>query len=337
MTDCAVGRSAVPNMATKEKDTDSESSTAWMGNAQPGIASKPARFQCEEDWDSDLEDWDSDLDSDDDFDSEDESEGTKPKGDTKQALENPTNSPESSQLQAADIDFDDVDDLNLVALLTEQQELEERLALAADIDDLLDLDNLDRDWADEVGPNIMPLYPMGELRYLECGICMETKDLYVRTCCSFPVCDDCMLMYITTQVEQAQVKMGCPNGECVKFVHRDEIMVRLTGPIKEKFFKFLVDANKEAHIKTCPKCSTVTTLDTDQVRKPGKHGLEVVCVECELRWCFVCQAPWHEGLTCRQYIHGDRLLNKWAKEHHFGQANAQKCPRCKVSVPIYMS
>ena len=58
-----------------------------------------------------------------------------------------------------------------------------------------------------------------------------------------------------------QVKMGCPNSDCERFVHRDEIMVRLSGPIKDKFFRFLVDANKEAHIKTCPKCSTVTTLD----------------------------------------------------------------------------
>ena len=139
-----------------------------------------------------------------------------------------------------------------------------------------------------------------------------------------------MLSYITIQVEEARVKVSCPNDACDRYVHRDEIIVRLSGPTKEKFFRFLVDANKEINVKTCPKCSSVMTVDKEKVTKPDKMGVMVVCEDCELEWCFVCQAPFHEKLSCKQYRRGDKLLHQWAKENHFGQTNAQKCPKCKV-------
>lgn len=56
----------------------------------------------------------------------------------------------------------------------------------------------------------------------------------------------------------------------------------------------------------------------------------VQCSECNYHWCFKCHAPWHEGLSCKQYRKGDRLLKSWAKEKIHGQLNAQQCPKCKV-------
>ncbi|ESP02642.1 hypothetical protein LOTGIDRAFT_138098 [Lottia gigantea] len=61
-------------------------------------------------------------------------------------------------------------------------------------------------------------------------------------------------------------------------------------------------------------------------------GLEVVCDKCELRWCFPCHGPWHEGLSCKDYRKGDRLLQMWALEMKSGQVNAQRCPRCKIFI-----
>ena len=58
---------------------------------------------------------------------------------------------------------------------------------------------------------------------------------------------------------------------------------------------------------------------------------KVVCPECFLVWCFPCQAPWHEAVTCKEFRRGDKLLLKWAQQHVHGQANAQRCPKCKVS------
>lgn len=59
--------------------------------------------------------------------------------------------------------------------------------------------------------------------------------------------------------------------------------------------------------------------------------LQIQCTKCQFVWCFKCQAPWHDGLKCREYRKGDKLLRHWASVIEHGQRNAQKCPRCKVS------
>jgi hypothetical protein len=75
-----------------------------------------------------------------------------------------------------------------------------------------------------------PLYPMGALTYKECIVCLLMKDSNLRTCCGTPICDDCVYMYITIQIEQGNVKIGCPNDKCDKYVHRDEVNVQGLRP-----------------------------------------------------------------------------------------------------------
>ena len=41
---------------------------------------------------------------------------------------------------------------------------------------------------------------------------------------------------------------------------------------------------------------------------------------------------WHEGVNCKEYKKGDKLLRHWASEIEHGQRNAQKCPKCKVQL-----
>jgi hypothetical protein len=55
---------------------------------------------------------------------------------------------------------------------------------------------------------------------------------------------------------------------------------------------------------------------------------QVQCSECSLVWCFRCSAPWHENLTCKQFIKGDKLLLKWINQKNEEQWNARKCPKC---------
>ena len=177
-----------------------------------------------------------------------------------------------------------------------------------------------------------PTYPMGEQKYAQCQICFEAQILRFRHCCKFAACDNCLQLYFTTQVSQGIVKIECLNTECLVFVHRDEILHKLEKHMKEKFYKFLVDANKEPHIKTCPQCSSVLTVHKHELYHPKarKKGLKVTCPDCALVWCFSCQAPWHEGISCKAFRKGDKQLKSWAREYHYGQKNAQRCPKCKV-------
>lgn len=58
----------------------------------------------------------------------------------------------------------------------------------------------------------------------------------------------------------------------------------------------------------------------------------VECEQCQFVWCFVCHAPWHEGLKCKEFQKGDKLLKNWSREQQSGQLNAQVCPTCKVYI-----
>lgn len=66
-----------------------------------------------------------------------------------------------------------------------------------------------------------------------------------------------------------------------------------------------------------------------------KYFSQIQCTKCQFVWCFKCHAPWHEGLKCRDYRKGDKLLRHWASVFEHGQRNAQKCPRCKVMNMLY--
>ncbi|XP_013397941.1 uncharacterized protein LOC106164543 [Lingula anatina] len=179
-----------------------------------------------------------------------------------------------------------------------------------------------------------PPFPLGPLQTTECMVCFDTRDLHLRHCCQLPVCNECLKEYFRTQVEQANVKLGCVNPSCDAYVHRDEIIFMLEPEMKDKFYRFLVDANKEPHVKTCPRCSKIMTLKKEDLTqsKSMKAGYSVTCSECHLVWCFPCQAPWHEGVTCKQFKKGDKLLRQWAKEYHYGQPNAKRCPSCKIFI-----
>ena len=58
----------------------------------------------------------------------------------------------------------------------------------------------------------------------------------------------------------------------------------------------------------------------------------VTCMKCDYPWCFICCAPWHEGITCKSYRKGDLALYEWARKTSQGQINAQKCPKCRILI-----
>ena len=75
--------------------------------------------------------------------------------------------------------------------------------------------------------------------------------------------------------------------------------------------------------------------DPEIFRSMRRAPTKVQCVECNLIWCFQCHSPWHDGIQCKEFRRGDRMLKKWAREVHYGQHNAQQCPSCKVEDRSY--
>ncbi|XP_069106562.1 E3 ubiquitin-protein ligase RNF217-like [Argopecten irradians] len=183
-------------------------------------------------------------------------------------------------------------------------------------------------------------YPRASLTHNTfCTVCCEETSVRKRLCCSVPVCDSCMQKFIEENVSNGTVAIKCI-GLCDSFVHRDEILNILPIELKEKYYRFLVDANHDPMVKTCPQCSTVYNMTKDELKSTRKKAKgqrsNVTCPKCDLVWCFPCHAPAHQGITCKEFSKGDKMLKSWAKLKLRGcDVNAQKCPKCKVGTFFY--
>jgi hypothetical protein len=92
----------------------------------------------------------------------------------------------------------------------------------------------------------------------ECAICCEMRCLQKRPCCNFSACSICLNIYVEQQIKQGIVRIQCPNHQCRIYMHRDEINKRcISSELRQKFTRFLVEANRSINIKTCPRCSNI--------------------------------------------------------------------------------
>ncbi|KAK2864270.1 hypothetical protein Q7C36_003424 [Tachysurus vachellii] len=169
---------------------------------------------------------------------------------------------------------------------------------------------------------------------LQCRVCLVVRSITSLHCCKKPVCEECMKTYITSQVVSGLAEIVCPIPECSGYLAESVVLAHLASENVAKYKYFLELGRLDSGTKTCPKCSLFTSLkgrgEPTQSKVEPKYKIQ--CSKCELVWCFRCHAPWHEGLKCREYRKGDKLLHNWASIIEHGQRNAQKCPRCKVHI-----
>ncbi|UJR36419.1 hypothetical protein I4U23_029142 [Adineta vaga] len=175
-----------------------------------------------------------------------------------------------------------------------------------------------------------------------CPICLEQAVLQVSPCCYFLCCNNCWRAHISSTINDGRIKIPCVANECNKYLTRESIVnfVRYDPPLHERYLRLYLIANQNPRAKTCPRCCHLYSLDTVKsipIVKEKKFKTQnnnkkipkqVQCSECSLVWCFRCSAPWHENMTCKQFIKGDKLLSKWINQKNEEQWNARKCPKC---------
>ncbi|KAK6295159.1 hypothetical protein J4Q44_G00343850 [Coregonus suidteri] len=164
---------------------------------------------------------------------------------------------------------------------------------------------------------------------LACRICLDNKHNKPLHCCKKVVCEECLKIYISSQVRVGRADIVCPITECSGYLEESLVVSHLGSEEVAKYKYFLELSQIDSSTKPCPQCSQFTSL---KGRTPSRaeHKYKIQCMKCQFVWCFKCHAPWHEGLKCRDYRKGDKLLRHWASIIEHGQRNAQKCPRCKV-------
>ncbi|XP_025998162.1 E3 ubiquitin-protein ligase RNF217 isoform X2 [Astatotilapia calliptera] len=164
-----------------------------------------------------------------------------------------------------------------------------------------------------------------------CRVCMEEKTIAPLPCCRKAVCDECLKLYVSSQVRVGKALISCPITECSGNLEEGLVISHLTKEEVAKYRYFLELSQLDSSTKPCPQCSQFTSLKTHTPNR-SEHKYKIQCSNCQFVWCFKCHAPWHDGLKCRDYRKGDKLLRTWASVIEHGQRNAQKCPKCKIHI-----
>ncbi|KAJ8009008.1 hypothetical protein DPEC_G00084350 [Dallia pectoralis] len=164
-----------------------------------------------------------------------------------------------------------------------------------------------------------------------CRVCLDSKHIKPLHCCKQAVCEECLKRYISSQVMVGRAVIVCPITECRGYLEENLVVSYLGSEEVAKYKYFLELSRIDSTTKPCPQCSQFTSLDGPTPSR-AEHKYKILCVQCQFLWCFKCHAPWHEGLKCRDYRKGDKLLRTWASVIEHGQRNAQKCPRCKIHI-----
>ncbi|TKC50284.1 hypothetical protein EI555_003833, partial [Monodon monoceros] len=132
-------------------------------------------------------------------------------------------------------------------------------------------------------------------------------------------------------VQLGQVEIKCPITECFEFLEETTVIYNLTHEDSIKYKYFLELGRIDSSTKPCPQCKHFTTFKKKgHIPTPSRSEskYKIQCPTCQFVWCFKCHSPWHEGVNCKEYKKGDKLLRHWASEIEHGQRNAQKCPKC---------
>ncbi|XP_022593534.1 probable E3 ubiquitin-protein ligase RNF217 [Seriola dumerili] len=164
-----------------------------------------------------------------------------------------------------------------------------------------------------------------------CRVCLEDKTIAPLPCCRKAVCDECLKLYVSSQVRVAKPYISCPITECSGNLEEGVVISHLANEDVAKYRYFLELNQLDSSTKPCPQCSQFTSLKKHNPNH-SEHKYKIQCSNCQFVWCFKCHAPWHNGLKCRDYRKGDKLLRTWASVIEHGQRNAQKCPQCKIHI-----
>uniref|UniRef100_A0A8D0C0K8 E3 ubiquitin-protein ligase RNF217 n=1 Tax=Salvator merianae TaxID=96440 RepID=A0A8D0C0K8_SALMN len=179
------------------------------------------------------------------------------------------------------------------------------------------------------------LMSSGPLLVLTCRVCLEEKPLKPLPCCKKPVCEECFKRYLSSQVLIGQADIQCPITECNEHLDEKTVLYYLPHDDIIKYKYFLELGRIGSSTKPCPQCKHFTTFrKRGHIPTPTKleNKYKIQCPACQFVWCFKCHSPWHEGVNCKEYKKGDKLLRHWANEISYGQRNAQKCPKCKIHI-----
>lgn len=154
---------------------------------------------------------------------------------------------------------------------------------------------------------------------VECPKCkkeLQRDDAFIGSDCRHPVCKPCMIKFLTAVVDEKQYPPVCLACSvpyhihaCLALLGDDTEHTVLHGALERlvlerTMFEMLVFcSNVECGtpFDWQPDATAGSDIDDDDATAHGRSNPRIFCPLCSEQTCARCKAPWHNGLTCKQF------------------------------------
>ncbi|XP_076332547.1 putative E3 ubiquitin-protein ligase RNF144A-A [Tachypleus tridentatus] len=174
-------------------------------------------------------------------------------------------------------------------------------------------------------------------RLILCKLCLmmiPQGALYQLKECGCLFCEMCLQQYLTVNIQDGNVVITCPDGECRKAakILVSEVEKFVDPAVYKQFKRFKL--NREVELDPtrtwCPgiNCETICYV---RPTVKGEESVAVFCSKCGFTFCSVCKEKWHPSKTCDEMKKNTRdeedLLLVDVKN-----SSIKRCPSCHILI-----
>uniref|UniRef100_A0A803M9K3 RBR-type E3 ubiquitin transferase n=1 Tax=Chenopodium quinoa TaxID=63459 RepID=A0A803M9K3_CHEQI len=144
-----------------------------------------------------------------------------------------------------------------------------------------------------------------ETKLVFCGICMDykpkTEIFNGLNICNHKFCTDCIIKYVASKIRENHEMVNCPDPKCNQAIEPENCSAILPKEVFVRWENVLFEVRESE----CPSCRRL--------------------------FCARCQVPWHDGLSCEEFLElgkdererEDIMVMKLAKDKSW-----KRCPNC---------
>ncbi|KAI1743081.1 hypothetical protein F4680DRAFT_410964 [Xylaria scruposa] len=159
---------------------------------------------------------------------------------------------------------------------------------------------------------------------------------------SLRLCRACMGEYIETQMRVlgrgAPDKIKCPEPRCKHRLTLEEVGRFASAATCRRYEELctLKMLSKSPDFRWCLRegCGSGGFYDNAGLPLRSASRLPcfpcppgcITCPECEMAMCYICQVPWHQGLTCQEFWERRAEREQWRATEEWERINTKECP-----------
>ncbi|KAF5743127.1 E3 ubiquitin-protein ligase [Tripterygium wilfordii] len=168
-----------------------------------------------------------------------------------------------------------------------------------------------------------------------CDICVEAKtasDLFWIMGCSHSYCNDCMIKYVASKLQDNITNIRCPVSDCKGLLEPEYCRSILPKEVFDRWVDALCEAVILGSQKFyCPykDCSALLIDDGDEIIRESE------CPNCRRMFCAQCKVMWHAGFECQDFqkLHKDEREKEDIMLMNLAQKQSwRRCPTCRFYV-----